>query len=73
MYQSRYQPVFNAVCPYYKCEYALSITCEDDVDGDKEGKRFATEQEKNEHILKCCMCYPNDCKISQKFDKKYEE
>ena len=72
MYHSERNPVYNAMCPYYKCEFKCSITCMDETTKDIEHRKFKDDNEKKSFLENHCEKYPNKCPTAMKFDARYK-
>lgn len=72
MYHSRIKLEANAICPFYKCEFKRTITCEGVEDGIENVMRFSCEDRKIEYATANCMQYPNCCRLAKELEDKYE-
>jgi hypothetical protein len=71
MYAGRKNAAVNAKCPYYQSESRKSITCEGIYANTETVTRFMEEKEKDAHIERCCMKYPNGCSLCREIEEKY--
>lgn len=71
MYHSSVKLEANAVCPFYKCEFKRTITCEGVEQGIENVMRFENEELKVEYAKRYCMQYPNCCKLAAQLEKNY--
>lgn len=73
MYTGNENSIVTAKCPYFRCEFVKTISCEGIGNAVTTTLKFKDEEDKDIHICAFCKKYPNTCEIAKVLDEQWQQ